>query len=423
MDAAGRQSLIEQLCAIEGRGPGTDAERRAANMLAERLRALGRRVEVEPFFCHPQYALVHALHAALAVAGSLVATSVPALGFGLVLVAATSTYLDLNTRFYLARRLFFRRVSQNVVSPGSNPDAPARLVLVAHYDSARTGWIFSRALAQSKRLSERARVLLGPFRIFFWGGIAPLLPILGARMAGYEPVWLALVQLLPTVILVIAIFLLVDIALSQVVPGANDNASGVASVLSAAEELGREPPRNVDLWVLLTGSQESLSEGMRSWVRAHPDELDRSRTLVVNVDSVSHGPVGYEVSEGAIVTVPLDRGLIERCEALASAQAGPSEEPGAMPVSYALLDDALPAQVRGLSSITIRDGERSPWYHTAGDVPERVNAEAVTKATEFVCALVRLIDRELTRSGGDRAAEPAAAGTIAASHARPDPGP
>jgi hypothetical protein len=422
VDAAGRQSLIEQLCAIEGRGPGTDAERRAANLLAERLRGLGRRVEIEPFFCHPQYALVHALHAAVAVAGSLIATSIPALGFGLVLAAATSTYLDLNTRFYLARRLFFRRVSQNVVSPGSSPDAPARLVLVAHYDAARTGWIFSRALNHARRLSERTRVLLGPFRLFFWAGMAPLLPILAARMTGFEPTWLSLLQLIPTVILVTAIFLLVDIALSQIVPGANDNASGAAAVLSAIEELEREPPQNLDLWVVLTGSQESLSEGMRSWIRAHRNELDPSQTLIVNVDSVSHGPLGYEVSEGAVVTVPLDAALIERCEALANAQAGPGGEPAAQPVKYALLDDALPAQVRGLSSITIRDAERAPWYHTPDDTPERVDGEALRGATEFVCSLVRLIDRELTRSGGGRPSEVTSAGAGDGSHARPDPG-
>ena len=104
--------LIRELCSIEGRGPGTDAERRAANMLGGRLRAIGRDVHLEPTYVHPQYALVHALHAAVAIAGSVLATVEPAIGFGLVLLVATSMYLDLNTRFYLARSLFFRRASQ-----------------------------------------------------------------------------------------------------------------------------------------------------------------------------------------------------------------------------------------------------------------------------------------------------------------------
>src|SRR5215475_8912948 len=150
--------VIRELCSFEGRGPGTDAERRAANALSTRLRGMGRRTDLEPFFAHPQYAIVHLIHAALGIAGSLLATVQPAVGFALVLFAAVSTYLDLNTRLYLVRSLIFRRVSQNVVSPGNRPDAPARLILTAHYDAARTGFIFSKASNRIRRLPARLRL-------------------------------------------------------------------------------------------------------------------------------------------------------------------------------------------------------------------------------------------------------------------------
>ncbi len=121
------------------------------------------------------------------------------MGFALVLFAATSLYLDLDTRAYLIRRLFFRRASQNVVSPGSRPDAPMRLILTAHYDAARTGFVFSRIYPLGAGLSERARVLFAPFRLGFWGGVAPLLPILGAQMAGFDAGWIQILQVVPTV--------------------------------------------------------------------------------------------------------------------------------------------------------------------------------------------------------------------------------
>src|SRR3954451_14620568 len=247
--------VVRELCSFERRGPGTDAERRASNMLAGRLRAIGRRGQIEPFFCHPQYAIVQLIHAAIGVAGSLLATVQPAVGFTLVFLAAISTYLDLNTRLYLGRSLLFRRVAQNVVSPGDRPDAPARLVLIAHYDAARTGYIFSRASNRIRRLPERVRVGLGPFRLFFWLGLAPLLPILGARMAGFDATWLNAIQAIPTIVLIVAGFLLIDIALSDIVPGAYDNASGVAAGLSAADELTTNPPDNLDVWVVLAGSE------------------------------------------------------------------------------------------------------------------------------------------------------------------------
>jgi hypothetical protein len=90
--------LIRELCSIEGRGPGTDAERRAASMLAGRLKAVGRTAEIQPTYVHSQFALVHALTAAVAIAGSVLATIEPAAGFALVRVAATSAYRDLNSR-------------------------------------------------------------------------------------------------------------------------------------------------------------------------------------------------------------------------------------------------------------------------------------------------------------------------------------
>ena len=399
--------LIRELCSFEGRGPGTDAERRAANMLAGRLRGMGRRVEIEPTYIHPNFALIHALHVGLALAGSLVAIAQPAIGFALVFGAATSMYLDLNTRFYLLRRLFFRRASQNVVSPGPNPGAPLRVVLVAHYDAARSGYVFGeRGAKTARRVSERWRLLLGPWRLIFWGAIAPLLPILGARMAGVDTQWVSILQLVPTILLIVAGFLLIDIALSKIVPGAYDNASGVAGVLSVADDLRADPPANLDVWVLLTGAEECLDEGFRSWVLAHRGELDTDRTVILNVDSLSYGSVHYELSEGPVISHPMDPELIELCEALAEATAADGAPP-ARPLRSPVTTDAIASTIRGLRTIAITsldDGVPPPWYHAHTDTPDRVNAASLTRATEFVTSLVRLLDRDAGRQAGEPAA-------------------
>jgi hypothetical protein len=412
VDTAGRIELIRELCSFEGRGPGSDAERRAANMLAGRLRRIGRRAEIEPTLVHPQYATVHLIHAALAIAGSVLATVQPAAGFALVLAVAVSTYLDLNTRLYLVRSLIFRRASQNVVSPGSRPDAPARLILSAHYDAARTGWVFTRRMRRGAQRGGRPAP--GPFRIFFWGGLAPLLPILGLRMAGIDASWLGAVQAVPTILLIVAAFFLIDIALSDTVPGAYDNASGVAAIISAAERLGADPPPNLDLWVVLPGSEESMCEGMRAFVRADRKRHDPARTYLINVDSVSQGELNYEVSEGAVVSLPLDPELVELAEALAAG--GEGGELAAKPLRYSLLDDALPARNAGIHAITIRateGGSPAPWYHTPEDTPERIDEQALARATEFVVALARLLDRD-----AGRRSPPAPAATAEAAASR-----
>src|SRR5436190_13005716 len=213
MDAEARIELIRDLCSFEGRRAGTDAERRAANWLAGRLRAQGRRVDVEPTYVHPQAALVNAAHCAIGFAGSLAAIASPPVGFGLVLFAAASMYLDLNGRAYLVRRLFYRRASQNVVSPGGRPEAPARLIISAHYDAARSGWAFGpRRIRIGERLARRLGVPFGPSRALFWS-LAALLPILGARLAGLDGAGLSLLQLIPTLVLLAGAFALAEIQL------------------------------------------------------------------------------------------------------------------------------------------------------------------------------------------------------------------
>jgi hypothetical protein len=401
LNAADRRELIEELCSFEGRWPGTDAERRAANRLADRLRAMGRRVTIEPTYVHPEYALVIAAHVLLAIAGSLVALLLAPLGFVIVLVAATSLYLDQNTRLYLIRRLFFRRASQNVVSPGSNPSAPARLILSAHYDAAKTGLVFGPGPTRAaKRLSETARLLLGPIRLLFWVGIVPLLAVSGARLAGVDAQWLAIVQLLPTALLLVTLTLLIDIALSGIVPGAYDNASGVAAVLSAAQLLAAEPPKNLDVWVVLPGAEECNCEGMARWVAAHTDELDRENTFFLNIDSVSFGDVHYLASEGAVVSYRLDRRLFDLCEAIAAADREDGNRYRARPIRIPFHTDALPANTRGFRAISlvgVEDGVGPPYYHTHADTPEKLDEDAMTRAVDFTIELVRQVDRDVGR--------------------------
>src|SRR5215211_5783106 len=119
------------------RPPGSDAERRAANHLAERLRGLGRDVGLEGFAVWPAWAAGYAVNAVVAVVGSILAVSSATGGIVVVLVATVLTFLDLSGIAPTTRRLLGRRASQNVVSWGDR-DQPGALVLVAHYDSGPT---------------------------------------------------------------------------------------------------------------------------------------------------------------------------------------------------------------------------------------------------------------------------------------------
>jgi Peptidase family M28 len=400
MDSAGRIEIIRELCSFEGRLAGTDAERRAANRLAELLRDQGRRVDVEPTYVHPQLGLVYALHCAIGFAGSLVSVAVPALGFGLVLLAATSMYLDMNARFYLLRRVFFRRASQNVVARGKGAGAPARLLITAHLDAARTGAAYAPGrMRLLGRIANALPFTFSPSRVLFWS-LAILVPLVGLRMAGIDSNAVAIPQLFPTLVLLIGMFAFVDIELSDVVPGANDNASGVAAAISLGEELSADPAENLDVWVVLSGGEECLMQGMRAFVRSHRKQLADRPAYFLNLDSVGGGRVRYTSSEGLAVSFGMGKRMNELCEAIATA--GESDN-GARPAAleWGFASDAVPIRLARFEATTITTLPEGAIvaanYHTADDLPDAVDAEAVDRAHEFALELVRQLDRDVGR--------------------------
>ncbi len=394
--------VIEELCSFDGRLAGSDAERRAANRVAERLRKQGRRVEVESTYVHPQLGLNLALHCALGLAGSLVGVGVPEVGFAIVLVAATSLYLDLNARFYLLRRLFFRRVSQNVVARNPSSRADNRLLICAHVDTAKTGMIYKpRRLDRFVRLWRFLGLEVTPPRLIFWS-LAILVPILGARAAGLDNNGIALLQLLPTLVLLLACFGLIELETSPVVPGANDDASGVATALALAEELDRKRPRNLDVWVVITGGEECLFEGMRSFLRRHADELKPRSTWIVNIDSVGRGDLRYATGEGLAVGFDFRSRLTQICEAIAEADTNDGENRyRASAIKHGFATDALAARVRKLPATTITCVEPKAVvpanYHLPSDVPAAIDPDALARAHDFTLAVIHALDADLGR--------------------------
>jgi Zn-dependent M28 family amino/carboxypeptidase len=200
-------------------------------------------------------------------------------------------------------------------------------------------------------------------------------------------------------VLLISFVLVIDITLSNVVPGAYDNASGVAAVLSAAEELDENPPANLDVWVVLPGAEECNAEGMAAWFRRHRKDLDREQTFFVNLDSLSYGTVHYLDGEGAIVTYAMDPRL--RQLAAAVAESGIPAAEGSRPLTIPFHTDALPAVARGFRAISLigaEDGVGAPYYHTHEDTPDKIDDEALTRAVSFTVELVRALDRDLGRA-------------------------
>lgn len=370
---------IEELVAFEGRRAGTDAERRAAVHLERRLRELGREAETEPTSVHPNYPIAHALHALIAIVGSVLSVYAPVAGAAVVLFATVSAFGDLSGSFLLVRRLTGRRASQNVTSTEGG-GKPGVVILSAHYDAPREGALFSqRAVERRATLGRLLRRGLGPFEPFFWAMFAVLVCTL-LRLAGLEGTPLTVVQFIPTVVLIASIPLLVDIALSGVSRGANDNASGVATVLRLAERYGGRL-EHFDVWVALPGADAALLLGMRQWVRTHRRRLDPERTVFVNVEAAGSGTVRWIEKEGLVVAMRYHPTLVELCERIGDGRAIVSR--GAT--------SALAPRAAGFPAITI--GARNALDYA----PERIDPDALERTYEFCAELLERLDESVGR--------------------------
>ena len=374
---------IEALVSFEGRWPGTDAERRASQHLEQRLQELGRDTEIEPTSIYPNYPITHALHALIGIVGSVLSVYTPAVGAALVLFAAVSTFGDLTGSFFLVRRLTGRRASQNVTSTESG-DKAGIVVLTAHYDAARTGTVFSaRAVERRATLGKLIRRGIGPFEPFFWA-LFVILVCTVLRLVGFEGTAFTIVQFIPTVVLIASIPLLIDIALSDVVPGANDNASGVATVLRLADRYGGRL-EHFDVWVVFPGAEEALLLGMRDWMRAHKRELDPERTVFLNVDIAGNGTVRWIEREGFVVAMRYHPTLVGLCEEIGDGRGMTSRN----------ATDALTARAAGFPAITItaRNAlDYAPNWHQPTDTPDRLDPDALERTYAFCCELLERLD-------------------------------
>jgi hypothetical protein len=285
------------------------------------------------------------------------------------------------------RRLLGRRASQNVVSWGDR-EKPGLLLLVAHVDAGRGGIALSqKAEARRAAFGDLVRRPIGPLEPLFWAELAVLVCCL-LRLAGLTGVLLTVVQFIPTVLLILAVALLLDIAFAPVRGGENDNATGAVLALRLAERFGGGKLHHFDVHVLFSGGQKAVAAGSRAFVKGHKGDLPRDRTVVLNLDAVGSGTVRYSSREGPLVAIKSHPQLVELCGAIAEDD---EEENafGARAMVNRLPSDGYAARSAGLPAITIGCRGRLDY------IPARVDSEALERAEGFCAELIRRLDAEV----------------------------
>ncbi|MBX6343159.1 MAG: M28 family peptidase, partial [Thermomicrobiaceae bacterium] len=280
---------------IGPRPPGSPHERRAAHYVGERLSALGIPSTTLPLKTPRGVAGPLVVPLILAVASVVVAYAVEGLGLLLGLAALLLLAAEALGPRPLAR-LLASAPTQSVLGliPAlrtARGAPPERLViLTAHLDSGRGGLIWRRPLVRHLRALVVA-VAVAAVAI-------PVLQAIALTTPSRAP-WL--LSLIPLAVVLVALGLLTEEAIrGRPVPGANDDASGVAAVLAVGRALQRAHPRHVETWLLFTAASEAGQVGMRRFLAEN--QLDPERTYFIVVDAVGAGLVRYTRAEGVVWT-------------------------------------------------------------------------------------------------------------------------
>jgi hypothetical protein len=386
--ANGWRSAIWELASFE-RPSASEGERRAAESIAARLREQGLEARVEQESSHGGYWWPLVFANLLAAGGALAARRggirARSLGALAAAIGAAAVWDEVSGgSLWFRRALMPQRATWNVVAYAGEPDARTTVVFIAHHDAAHSGLVFHPALPRAAarlapRLHERASHTL-PILYAVWLG--PVLVCVGA-LAGAGRMLRA-----GALLALGACQVLLNIAFSSVVPGANDNLSAVGVLLAVAEDCSRRPLEGVRVVLVSTGSEESLMEGMRGFARRHFPRLDPAETEVVCLECVGSPHLVVLEGEGMLRMRDYPLPMREALDA-AARTAGVPIRRGLRTVAST---DALIALRAGYRVGTLASVDYTKFplnYHWRTDTPDLLHWETIEQAIAVCIAILR----------------------------------
>ncbi|HOS93610.1 MAG TPA: M28 family peptidase [Armatimonadota bacterium] len=363
----GTRATIEHLSEAIGPRPcGSEGEHRAAEWVASRLRDLAFEVTQETFRCAPGFALTFLLLTLTSFAALGLMGRCPACALAMALAALIGFVAEGLGRPVVSR-LLPQTESRNTVGRRAATARAARVVVVtAHIDSAYAGLVF------------RPRVVRW-FRAIFVGLLGAMiytLVLCALQLRCTVPDWVTLPA--AAHLYWVALCLTHQVIWAKPVPGAGDNASGVAALLAVAEEL--PPLATTEVWLVATGAEEAGLYGMSHLLSSHA--FARDRTMFVNIDNVGAGPLRLISHEGILVPMAADPGILEAAKKAMAALGLECrvEAYRTLPVESAV---ALASGYRALSIM----GSLQHW-HQECDVAARVDASVAAQAAGVVTEML-----------------------------------
>ena len=387
-DEATLREVIETLAPLERRA-GSEGEQRAADWIAQRLRAAGCDAAIEEEQFRDGYARVMSSLsitsglAGVAALASRRARPVAGAVAGAV-VAAIADDVSNGPRLF-RRAASPTRTTWNVVGACGEASAPRTLVLLAHHDAAPTGRIFDDTLQR------------------LWG---ETLPGIIERVDTSLPLWLTLMGAPALVALgslrgrrgliaagvagsALGTAVFEDVARSPIVPGANDNLTAVAVLVALAERLRAEPIEGLRVVLASCGAEEVIQGGIYGFARRHFPALDRERTWFLNLETLGSPRLIMLEGEGPVIMEDYHDRAFRDLVARVADRAGAHLRRGMRARNST--DAVIPSRA-GYPTATLASMNRYKAlsnYHLMSDTPENVDYRTVRQALMLTEAVAR----------------------------------
>jgi hypothetical protein len=383
------EHAVRHLGAMD-RPSASPGEREAAYWLADALRAEGATVQVERERAHGGYWWPLGIPA---LAAGLAGWRGRRRGLALVVGAAAAAAIadDISGgRQWFRRRFLPLHDTHNVIATVGDADAEDTVLIVAHHDAAHWSLLFHPGVApfvgerwpQLFELSDETPPVMFPV----FGG--PLLVTLGA-LSGRRRL-----QAFGALTALFTAATMVEIGSRSTVSGANDNLSGVATLLGVARTLKEQPVPGLRVLLLSTGSEESFMEGMQGFAKRHFASLPIDRTHVICVDTVGSPELLSLEGEGMLWMRKYPAGFKDLVSQVA-ADRGIKLHRG---MRFRNATDGLIALKAGYPSVMI--GSMNKYhvpdnYHWPTDIPDNVDYETVADCVRLCDGVVRRLAQKL----------------------------
>jgi putative aminopeptidase FrvX len=285
------------------------------------------------------------------------------------------------------------RDTHNVVATVGEPDAEHTVLLIAHHDAAHWSLVFHPGVGPF--IGERWPKLLElsdntpPLMFPIFGG--PVLVALGA-LTGRRGL-----RRVGTGMSLATAAAMAEIGSRSTVPGANDNLTGVATLLGVARTLREHPVTGLRVILLSTGAEESFMEGMQGFARRHFASLPTDRTHVICIDTVGSPELLSLEGEGMLWMREYPAAFKDLVSEVA-AERGITLHRG---MRFRNATDGLLALKAGYPSVMI--GSMNKYkvpsnYHWPTDIADNVNYGTVADCVRLCDGVVRRLARVTRRA-------------------------